>query len=470
MTSSQSLKDVIQHDFPPSLAQLNQRGSSLPEEALPSGATTPTSTRPSSTTAFTAALPPVDTGYAWTFLAAGFVIETLAFGFTFSIGVFHEYWTTVLFPEASSAATITLATTLCSGLMYITAVIIGPIFTRYPEYRAQMQYGGLALSVAGLIACAFATKPWHLVVTAGLMYPLGGCTYYFPAATLLFSWWQRKRGFAAGVMYSGTGIGGAVFPFIMQGLLNRFSYKAAVISLAVGYGIFGIVAVYFIRERIPVPRRNRQSANDADAPARRVPLTFIKRNTFYAFVFSILFTSLGNFIPSIYLPSYATDLGLSQTSGTLLVVMMNASSVVGLLLLGHLSDRWPARVVITISCMGSALSCFLLWGFATSVSVLVVFALLFGFFALGYAAVWNRLITIISRDDPLLPPVIFSVFAFARGIGSILSGPISTALLKKGGLGHAAFGYGVGDYGGLLIWTGSVIALGSVAGVSYRDT
>lgn len=120
--------------------------------------------------------------------------ETLAFGFTFSIGVFHEYWTTVLFPEASSAATITLATTLCSGLMYITAVIIGPIFTRYPEYRAQMQYGGLALSVAGLIACAFATKPWHLVVTAGLMYPLGGCTYYFPAATLLFSWWQRKRG------------------------------------------------------------------------------------------------------------------------------------------------------------------------------------------------------------------------------------------------------------------------------------
>lgn len=64
----------------------------------------------------------------------------------------------------------------------------------------------------------------------------------------------------------------------------------------------------------------------------------------------------------------------------------------------------------------------------------------------SYAAVWNRLITIISRDDPLLPPVIFSVFAFARGIGSILSGPISTALLKKGGLGHAAFGYGVGDY------------------------
>lgn len=91
---------------------------------------------------------------------------------------------------------------------------------------------------------------------------------------------------------------------------------------ALGYGLFGVVAVYFIRERIPVPRRNRRGAYDEDAPTRRIPLSFIKRNTFYAFVLSILFTSLGNFIPSIYLPSYASDLGLSQSKGTLLVVMM----------------------------------------------------------------------------------------------------------------------------------------------------
>lgn len=124
----------------------------------------------------------------------------------------------------------------------------------------------------------------------------------------------------------------------MQGLLTKFSYKAAVISLvcmnllqimrhwltnplqALGYGLFGLFAVYFIRERIPV-RRNRQAYEGADMP-RRIPYTFLKRNTFYAFVLSILFTSLGNFLPSIYLPSYATDLGLSQSNGTLLVVMM----------------------------------------------------------------------------------------------------------------------------------------------------
>jgi len=64
----------------------------------------------------------------------------------------------------------------------------------------------------------------------------------------------------------------------------------------------------------------------------------------------------------------------------------------------------------------------------------------------SFTAVWNRLITIIARDDPLLPPVIFSAFAFARGIGSILSGPISVALLKYGRLEHAKLGYGVENY------------------------
>lgn len=58
-----------------------------------------------------------------------------------------------------------------------------------------------------------------------------------------------------------------------------------------------------------------------------------------------------------------------------------AASVPGLLFFGWLSDRWPLRAVITLSCLGSALACLLLWGFATSIEMLVVFVIAFG--ALG---------------------------------------------------------------------------------------
>lgn len=148
-------------------------------------------------------------------------------------------------------------------------------------------------------------------------------------------------------MYSGTGIGGALFPFIIQSLLDRFSYKTAVISLvrtpvlhhnvfkyrvrvltphlplfpqALGYLIPGALAIYFIRERVPVPRRN--AASGQYAPRRKVPLSFVKRNAFWWFCATILSTSLGNFLPSLYLPSYAAELGLSDNKGTLLVAVM----------------------------------------------------------------------------------------------------------------------------------------------------
>ena len=62
-----------------------------------------------------AALPDPDTGYAWVYLAASFMVEMLAFGFTFSVGIFHDYWTTVSFP--GNPVVLTTVATMQSGLM-----------------------------------------------------------------------------------------------------------------------------------------------------------------------------------------------------------------------------------------------------------------------------------------------------------------------------------------------------------------
>lgn len=148
----------------------------------------------------TVPLAPQDQGYAWIFLAAALAVETLAWGFSFSVGIFHEYWTTELFPGPSNASTLTLASTLMTGVMYMTAVLASPLYTRYPEWRWYLQYGGLALSVSGIVASAFVTQAWQLLITAGLLYPVGGCIYYVNAATLIFEWFNRHRGLAGAVM------------------------------------------------------------------------------------------------------------------------------------------------------------------------------------------------------------------------------------------------------------------------------
>lgn len=78
-------------------------------------------------------------------------------------------------------------------------VLVGPIFTRFPEYRRILGFFGLAISVGGIILSAFASKPWHILLSAGIIYPTGGCIFYTTAAILLYEWFQAKRGLATGV-------------------------------------------------------------------------------------------------------------------------------------------------------------------------------------------------------------------------------------------------------------------------------
>lgn len=71
-------------------------------------------------------LPLPDTGKAaWLFLIGATSIEVLIWGIPFSIGVLHAYWTDELFPGRGSS-TITLASTLQTGLLYMVAALSGP--------------------------------------------------------------------------------------------------------------------------------------------------------------------------------------------------------------------------------------------------------------------------------------------------------------------------------------------------------
>ncbi|KAI5477336.1 hypothetical protein MNV49_006478 [Pseudohyphozyma bogoriensis] len=381
------------------------------------------------------------------------------------IGVLQSYWSSVLFADHPSSSLLPLAASLCSGLMYTSIIFVLPLFNRYPHQRAKIQLGALFISAVGLFSSAFVTKPWHLIITLGLLYPFSA-TFYLPGITILFEWFQARKGLASGILYGGTGAGGCIFPFIIQALLDRFGYKTTMIALSLNYFIVGSLALINIKTRLPLPPRGSSAARQA----RRVNTSFVRHPAMWSFTGAILLSSCGNFIPSIWIPTYALDLSLSTKDGTLLLSLMNAASVPGCLTMGYLSDIIPVQYVIMLSCGGSAASCLLLWGFAKSLPILVVFCLTFGFLGLSFTAVWTKLVSIIALDDPLLPGVISSVFAFGRGLGNISSGPVASALLKTHTFKGAAGGYGVGNYGALLLYSGVTIFIGGVVGIMSRET
>ncbi|KAM0751381.1 putative monocarboxylic acid transporter [Meredithblackwellia eburnea MCA 4105] len=417
-------------------------------------------------TSATSALPPVDGGKdAWSFLAAATIIEVLVWGLPFCAGVLRAQLTKDLFPDGTPGQElISVALSLQSGLMYCSAIVFGPMLSRWPQHRRTFQIAALVIATAGILISAFVTKPWHLMITLGLLYPFS-CMFYLPAAYLMFEWFSQKRGVAFGIMYSGTGAGGTLYPFIVSGLMNKFGYRNAMLSLGLGYLILGGLAIIPIKARVPLPAR------DPTEKRRKVKLDtkFLKRSPFYAFASAILLSSMGNFLPSLWVPSFALDLHLSETEGTILIAAMNAASIPGLLVMGWLCDRTTPRVVITISCLGTAVACLLLWGFSTNIKILSIFCIAFGALGLSFPAIWTPMLNVIARDDPILIGHLFSVFAFLRGLGNITSGPVSNALLASNIMAGSKGGYGVKNYGSLMLYTGLTLVASSIAGVLYRD-
>lgn len=161
--------------------------------------------------------------------------------------------------------------------------------------------------------------------------------------------------------------------------------------------------------------------------------------------------------------AYASSIGLSSLSATLAVSILNCASVIGTTVMGSLTDHLHIITVILISATGSALSAFLLWGFASAKSMLYVFAFAYGIFAGGYAATWTGCLAEIQRESrDAEAGVVLGMMAATRGIGAVVSGSLSEQLLKiTPGKGQLSGAYG-SEYGVLILFTGITAILGGL--------
>lgn len=79
------------------------------------------------------------------------------------------------------------------------------------------------------------------------------------------------------------------------------------------------MSIPFIKERLPVISRKAGQSQ----PSVPISWDFLHKSAFYAFLIGGAVFALGITLPSIYIPSYAVDIGLSKTVGSTLVTVMN---------------------------------------------------------------------------------------------------------------------------------------------------
>jgi MFS family permease len=141
--------------------------------------------------------------------------------YPFSYGVFLNWYTSNTFKDTYTAH-LPLVGSLSTGIMYLSSVFILPVINRYPRHKKNVMAIGLALCVTGLLGAAFSYKIWHLILTQGIIYALGGSEDVIWIKTC-YDTELRELGF----LY---------FP-VMSYLFEGFSVKKGLVSLSYGYGI-----------------------------------------------------------------------------------------------------------------------------------------------------------------------------------------------------------------------------------------
>ena len=365
-----------------------------------------------------------------------------------SFGVFQDYYSQ--HASFKGDKNISVIGTCGTAILYLGSPFTTSLVLRYPKYRSLMVWIGWPIAIGGLVGASFAKDVPTLIATQGVLYGTGILILYFPILSFVNEWFVRKRGLAYGILTASTGASGIVFPFIIEALLSSFGYARALQSIAVALAVATFPLIPLLKARLPVSQSNA---------SQRINFSFLMNPLFYLYSAANTLQGLGYWFPSLFLPSFATSIGLSASEGALLLALFSFAQILGQVSFGYLSDkRIPLDALIVVATVVSAVSSFTIWGLARSLAPLIAFSLIYGLFGAGYVVLWARMGSALS-DDPTAALATFSAFAFEKGVGNVLAGPISAALISSP---TVLSGYALSRYKGIIVFTGVCMFLSSL--------
>lgn len=345
--------------------------------------------------------------------------------------------------------------------MYFAAPIIYALLRKYPKYRKACSVIGFIILLAGLIGASFATSVTQLLATQGVLYAVGGSIHYFPAFLYLDEWFVQRRGLAYGIVWAGTGTSGIAIPLTMEWIMANWGFRTALRAWAVITVVLTTPALVFMKGRL--------ADRHASTGPQRLEVGFLASPAFWVLQAGNIIQCLGYFMPSLYMPSYAMAQGWSSLTGTIAVSLCNGANVIGATFVGWLVDRYHVTTAINFCAVGTVMSVFLFWSFAVYKPVLYIFAILYGLFAGGFSATWSGCAIPLRRQYPAVETgMIIALFSAGKGIGSVISGPLSGLLVKSDGWkDQAGYAYGSG-YGSLILFSGITAAFAGIGWVGKK--
>jgi len=309
------------------------------------------------------------------------------------------------------AATLGLMT-LGSSAMYVVAVVLPAVQAEYGVARsdASLPYtmlmigfgvggvlmgrladrhgvmvpvligaAGLALGYAG---AAMAPGIVSFSIVHGLLLGLLGSSATFaPLVADTSLWFVRRRGIAVAVCASGNYLAGAIWPPIVQAVVQAQGWRAAYFGLAVLCAVGMPLLALALRPRPPAAVAAAVSALKTAVPSQRpfgLPLGGAQALLCVAGVACCVAMSM----PQVHIVAYCGDLGYGAARGAEMLSLMLACGIASRLISGAICDRIGGLRTLLLGSVLQGVALLLFIPFDSLASLYLISAL-FGLFQGG---------------------------------------------------------------------------------------
>ncbi|KAG2178901.1 hypothetical protein INT43_001748 [Umbelopsis isabellina] len=350
--------------------------------------------------------------------------ETQTYGLPLSYSILQNYY--IKQPEFQDAGITSFAIVgaLWSGLTLMGAGLVAVLGAQFS--LKSIMYAGSFIMAAGFIGASFSTNVWHLILTQGVILGIGSSLVSNAFMPFVPMWWFKYRGIATGIIFSGAGLMGLVSPIAIEKLLATVGFRWTLRIL----GLFTLVLCLGSSATVR-PRYLPDASGTVRVSFAAKDFGFLTTPKFIILGACVLFQGLGYFIPNLFIRSYALFAGVPDQVSTSLVSVMNAMTVVGQLLLGHVCDRFGYLKALVISSSVASLSTFVLWRLAgSSLAKMFVYVVIYGCFGAGFTTCFPAMVADIA-DDPNQFVLISGAFMMLRGTGNIVGNPLGSILLTS---------------------------------------
>lgn len=242
------------------------------------------------------------------------------------------------------------------------------------------------------------------------------------AFTCIHGWFSTKRGAAFGILFTGSSVGGVVFPIMISHLIREVGFGWAMRISAFLMLFLLIITNLTVRPFYP-PQPQKITSAQLRKPFTEIDFLLVTAGSFCF--------SYGFFVAINYLPVQAVAVGMDPALAQYLLPVLNAGSLFGRLFAGFLGDKVGRYNIFIVVCYLSGIWILALWLPDTSNAALFAFAVLFGFFSGAYVSLIALLVIQISPMEEI--GFRTGIVLFVTAISGLTTNPINGAIVDSAG-------------------------------------